>query len=220
MADDSGDAGASIVNALPTAFGPTVTNRFSSPTDEASALLKLLSQVQFPGREAGFMQVLSQLVARANASPEALGALASPQLQQMAQAILQATRGVSQKFGPFGGAQIPQALGQARAQQPFLKTFVDPTVKAGQGLQGFVGGTSLISPQGQKSTSVTEKPLNPQELAQSLRGLFGSGRDLYNAFGSGGGGGGQTFGAPQVDYGSMTGGYNVPTYGPETMTAY
>jgi hypothetical protein len=169
--------------------------RFSGPTDEQSALLRLIAERQFPARMGGFYDVLQQFTQRANASPQALAALTSPQLQQMAQALMAAQRGLSTQLGPWGGAQIPAAMGQVMGAQPWLSTFLNP-VMAGQGnLQKFLGGTSLIMPGGQVSTSTQTQPTDPTDWMKALQGLTYLGGSVYGAWPRGGGGGAQGLGA-------------------------
>ena len=162
--------------------------RFSGPTQEQSLLLDLIANQQFPSRMGGWYDALQQFTQRANASPQALSALTSPQLQQMAQALMAAQRGLSTQLGPWGGAQIPAALGQMYGSQPWLSTFLNPVMGAQGNLQKFLGGTSLIMPGGQVSQSTSTQPTSPNEWMQALQGLTFLGGGLYSAWPRGGGG--------------------------------
>lgn len=164
-----GSAGVKAISGGDTTPGSTTT--VSGPGDERTALLDLLANQQFPSREGGFLNVVNQLVARANASPEMLGQLVDPQLQKMAQQILEATRGVSKTFGPFGGKQIPAAMGAVRAQQPLLDTYLGTQQKARTSFQDFAGGTSLIAPSGNISTATKEPITDPMTYAKGISGL-------------------------------------------------
>jgi hypothetical protein len=165
----AGSAGAFNGGGGGTAPGSSTTVSGQNPEQEA--LLALLANEQFPAREGGFYNVVNQLVARANASPEMLGQLVDPQLQKMAQQILEATKGVSKTFGPFGGKQTPAALGAVRGAQPMLDTYLGPQQKARSTFGDFVGGTSLIAPSGSVSTKTTNPVSDPNAYAKGVEGL-------------------------------------------------
>jgi len=162
--------------------------RFSGPTQEQSALLNLIANEQFPARMGGWYDVLQQFTQRANASPQALAALTSPQVQQMAQALMAAQSGLSRQLGPWGGAQLPAALGKIAGAQPWLSTFLNPVLGAQGNLQKFLGGTSLIMPGGQVSTSTSTQPTDPNEWMRALQGLTYLGAGVAGAWPRGGGG--------------------------------
>ena len=156
---------------------PGTTTRFGGlPDAYINQLLDLITQQQFPARFGGFLDVLNSFTRRANASPVALQGITNPRLQEMAQAILQATRATSQQLGPFGGRQLGAQMGLARATQPFLSTFVEHTLGAGRRVAQQVGGTSLILPTGRTSTGTREGASDPfgqtAETTRLLAGLF------------------------------------------------
>ena len=153
--------------------------------DPAQQLQGLIAGTQFPQRLAGWQSALSALTDRASGSEQSLDTLINPQLQQMARQILQSNRQISRTFGPYGGRQVPQAMGQARAGQDFLGSHVSPVVQAGQQRMNFLQGTGLGVPSGQSSTSTTQKPVDLAEIAQAFQkmfsaagGAYGAGRDL------------------------------------------
>lgn len=171
-----------------TSTSTSTSSRFSEPTQEMQQLLTLITGQQFPSRMGGWMDVLTSLLQRANASPQALSALTSPQLQQQAQQLQETQRGLSQAMGPWSGAQLPAAMGRAAAGQPWLGTQLGPLQQALQNLTKFTGGTSLLVPSAQTSsgtsqgTNTAQAATNPNEWAQALQGLAFTGAGLANAF--------------------------------------
>jgi hypothetical protein len=106
--------------------------------------------------------------------------LTNPELAKMAQQITQATHQASKTFGPWGGAQTGQALGQARGQQPVLATFLNPTVKGGLDRASFMRGASLIAPQGQVRRETKTAAPDLDALAKQIAELGPGARAAYN----------------------------------------
>lgn len=161
--------------------GPTTAQRFSGPTEEQRKWLQFISAT-LPSRFGSWYDVLQQFTQRANASPQALGMLTSPQQQQMAQAIMAAQRGLSTQLGPWGGAQIPAALGQVYGSQPWLSTFLNPVLGAQDTLSKFVSGTPTPFPQGQVSTSTSTQGVDPTQWMKAMQGLTYLGGSVADAW--------------------------------------
>jgi len=154
-------------------------SRTSVMGDEAAALLELISSRQFPSRLHGWETTLGALTERAEGSPNALEGLVSPQLQEMAQRIMQSNAKLSRTFGPYGGTQLPAAMGAARAGLDLPGTYANAAISSGEKLNDFVSGTSLIAPSGQNTVQTSQEPVDLANIAKQWAGLLQAGSSVY-----------------------------------------
>lgn len=161
--------------------GGGTASRTSTMGDEAAALLQLVADRQFPARLKGWHTTLGALNERAEGAPGAIEGLVSPSLIEMAKKIMQSNAALSRTFGPYGGAQLPAALGQARAGLDLPGTYANAAIGAGQKLNDFVSGTSLIAPTGQNTTAIQQEPIDLANIAKQWAGLLQAGSSLYGA---------------------------------------
>jgi len=159
--------------------GAATGSRTSTMGDEGAALLELISSRQFPSRLRGWQTTLGALTERAEGSPNALEGLLSPQLQEMAQRIMQSNAKLSRTFGPYGGTQLPAAMGAARAGLDLPGTYANAAISSGEKLNDFVSGTSLIAPSGQNTVQTSQEPVDLANIAKQWAGLLQAGSNLY-----------------------------------------
>jgi hypothetical protein len=181
-------------------------------SDEAASFLRLISEKQFPSRLGGWRAALSALTQRAEASPYAMEGLLSPQLQEMAQKILASNAKLSRTFGPYGGTQLPYAMGQARAGLDLPGAYANTAIESGQKRQDFLGGTSIMAPQGQTFTETKQRPVDLAQIAQQIAGVVQAGASLY------GGARGAT--QPGPTSGSLPTTWDAYSQGGSAQTAY
>jgi hypothetical protein len=155
-------------------------------------LLDLISKRQIPNRLRGWQTTLGALTERASGSPNAMEGLLSPQLQEMAQRIMQNNKQISRTFGPYGGQQTPAAMGQAQAGLNLPGLYANAALGAGEKLNNFVSGTSMTVPQGQNTTQTTQEPVDLANIAKQWAGLLQAGSSLYGGLRGMGGGGTST----------------------------
>lgn len=171
-------AGESFAGLAPLQGTPT-SSRTSTMTDEAEGLLDVVANRQFPSRLEGWRAALQALTERASGSPAAMEGLLSPALQEMAQKLLATNAKISRTFGPYGGNQTPAAMGQAAAGLDLPGLYSNAAMKAGQQRQNFLGGTSIIAPQGQNVTQTTQQPIDLGKIAQAYAGVLQSAASAY-----------------------------------------
>ena len=159
--------------------GGATQSRTSVMGDEAASLLDLISRRQIPNRLRGWQTTLGALTDRASGSPNAMEGLVSPQLQEMAKAIMERNKTISRTFGPYGGQQTPAAMGQAQAGLNLPGLYANAALGAGEKLNNFVSGTSMTVPQGQNTTQTTQEPVDLANIAKQWAGLLQAGSSLY-----------------------------------------
>jgi hypothetical protein len=159
--------------------GTATATRTSGLSDDAAGLLSVVSQKQFPSRMAGWQTALKALTERAEGSPAALEGLLSPQLQDMARTLMGTNARISRTFGPYGGSQTPTAMGQARGALDLPGLYANAAIDAGQQRQKFLAGTSIMAPQGQQSTEVSQRPIDLANIARQWAGVLQAGSSIY-----------------------------------------
>lgn len=155
------------------------SSRTSELSDPAASLLELVSRRQYPARRAGWESVVGALTERAEGSPHAIEGLVSDDLTQMARQIMQANGQISRTFGPYGGKQLPAAMGQARAGLNIPGLYANAALNSGQQLNKFISGTSIMAPQGQKTTGIAQEPMDIAQIARAWQGLLSAGAGVY-----------------------------------------